>query len=201
MISAANTSLQAAGQAAESLEGAIRSFETFRAILGSAPIIGSVVPPTQSTYNPKRSMADSLDDLSGSLEEMPAKFEEMAVNFEKADNNLELVRSNLDTMSSKVSEISTSLGEYQAMVSKSQDSMKNLETMLTRFQSNLGLILTIATIILGLFFLWLLATQVVIFSQGWELFHGTAARMTKPEGEKPLDTQPESNDEAGGSVV
>ncbi len=36
----------------------------------------------------------------------------------------------------------------------------------------------------------MLATQVVI-SMGWELFHGTAALMTKPEDEKPLDTQPD----------
>ena len=28
-----------------------------------------------------------------------------------------------------------------------------------------------------LFMLWLLVTQVVIFSQGWELFHGTAGRV------------------------
>ena len=44
-------------------------------------------------------------------------------------------------------------------------------------ESNLARILNIATIVLVLFFLWLLAAQVVIFSQGYELYHGTAGNM------------------------
>jgi len=32
-------------------------------------------------------------------------------------------------------------------------------------------------IVLSVFFLWLLAAQIVILSQGWELFQGTADRM------------------------
>ena len=32
-------------------------------------------------------------------------------------------------------------------------------------------------LVFTLFFLWLLAAQVVIFSQGWELYQGTAGRM------------------------
>jgi hypothetical protein len=47
----------------------------------------------------------------------------------------------------------------------------------------MGNILNIVTIVLVLFLLWLLATQVVIFSQGYELYHGTASNMAASQPE------------------
>ncbi len=55
--------------------------------------------------------------------------------------------------------------------------MDNLLTMLTNVQNNLPKILNGVATVLSLFFVWLLATQVVILSQGWELYQGTASRM------------------------
>ena len=40
---------------------------------------------------------------------------------------------------------------------------------------------------LSIFFFWLLAAQVVIFTQGWELYHGTAGRMDGPVSEPLAD--------------
>ncbi len=109
----------------------------------------------------------------------------MSVSMDQADNNLEMVKSNLDIMSQNVSLISSSLSQYKAMVGESQASMDNLQTMLFNIQSNLGMIINGTTIVLALFFLWLLATQVVIFSQGWELFNGTAGRMEGSRSNPP----------------
>jgi hypothetical protein len=47
-------------------------------------------------------------------------------------------------------------------------------------------------IALTLFFLWMLATQVVIFSQGWELFQGTSGRMGT--GKETLESQDSKSD-------
>jgi hypothetical protein len=55
--------------------------------------------------------------------------------------------------------------------------MDNLKTMLTNIENNLNPILNTTTLVLSLFFLWLLAAQAVIFSQGWELYNGTAGHM------------------------
>jgi hypothetical protein len=63
------------------------------------------------------------------------------------------------------------------MVTQSQASMDDLTAMLTNTQNNLGTILNGVAIVLSLFFAWLLAAQVVILSQGWELYRGTSARM------------------------
>ena len=176
-FNAANDFLVAAGEAARSLESAIKSLDTFRAVIGAVPLISAFVPATSQPYNPEKPLADSLDELAVSMKDMPATFKEISVSMDKADDNLDLIRSNLETMSINVALISKSLRDYQAMVNQSQTSMDNLKAMLTNMQNNLGRIINTASIVLGLFFLWLLAAQAVIFSQGLELYHGTASHM------------------------
>jgi low affinity Fe/Cu permease len=55
--------------------------------------------------------------------------------------------------------------------------MDNLLSILTTIQSNLNTIINAVALVLTLFFVWLLAAQIVIFSQGWELYQGTTDRM------------------------
>ena len=194
-LEAAGDSLEAAAAAAQSLESAIQSFDTFRAVLGTAPLLSAFMPASHQPYNPEKPLAESLDELSASLEDMPATFEDISVNVEKAGGNLDLVKSNLDTMSQSVIMISTGLEQYQAMIGESQASMDNLESMITGVHSNLPRILNVATIVIGLFLAWLLAAQVVIFSQGWELYHGTAGRMEGP-AQEPATAEAASTDDA-----
>jgi prefoldin subunit 5 len=183
---AVSSSLLAAEQAATSLEGAIKSFEAFQALLGATPFLSAVVPVSSKPYNPETSLAESLGDLSTSLEEMPSTFQEMSSNIDKADDNLESVKNNLDTMAKNVSLISSSLSQYQDMIGESQSSMDNLREILTNVQSNLDTILNVTGLVLGLFFLWLLAAQAVIFSQGLELYRGTAGRMEAAPEKTPV---------------
>ena len=120
---------------------------------------------------------------------MPSTFVSISGSVDKADDNLSLIKDNLVTMSESASLISASLGQYQAMIGESQTSMGNLQSLLADLQSNLERILNVALVVAGLFLAWLLAAQVVIFSQGWELYRGTADRMEsgkpKPEAEAP----------------
>ena len=133
------------------------------------------MPATQTTYSPEKPLADSLGELAVSIAEIPPSFEVMSTQLGSADDNLDSLKGSLETMSQSVSRISDSLEEYQAMISQSEASMGDINTLLNNVQSNLDRILTVITVVLVLFFLWLLAAQVVIFSQGYELFHGTAA--------------------------
>jgi hypothetical protein len=182
-INTATDSLAAAESAAASLESAIKSFEVLQAVLGSSPFLRAIVPPPADPYNPEKSLADSLKELAVSIEDMPDTFIEMSADLDKADDNLVLVKESLISMSDDVSLISQSLAQYQSMVSQSKTSTDNLSTMLSTFKSRVGNILNIVTIVLVLFFLWFLATQVVIFSQGYELYHGTASNMAASQPE------------------
>ena len=188
-LASTSESLTTAGQAADVLDGAIKSLDTFRTLLSAAPIIGSFVEPAQP-YNPERSLSDSLGDVASNLESLPDTFVEMAANLDKADDNLNSIQSNLVTMSDSVGLISSSLREYQSMIGQSQASMESLRSMLTSVQNNLANILNGVAIVLSLFFLWLLAAQIVILSQGWELYQGTAGRMESGEEEEPPAAEP-----------
>jgi methyl-accepting chemotaxis protein len=176
-VKVASESLYTAQEAARVLESSIQSLDTFRALLSSAPLIGDLVPQSGALYNPEKPLADSLGELAASLEGLPGTFAGMSANLSTADDKLASVQENLITMSDSVKLISSSLGEYETMVTQSKSSMDSLTSILSGIQSNLNTILTGAAIALTLFFAWLLAAQVVILSQGWELFQGTADRM------------------------
>jgi methyl-accepting chemotaxis protein len=139
--------------------------------------LSSFVGQAGVAYNPEKPLADSLGELATSLKGLPDTFVEMSVNLSTTDNNLAEIRGNLTTMSESVGLISSSLTEYQNMVIQSQSSMDNLSTMLTNVKNNLAKIIDAVVIIFTLLLLWFLATQVVILTQGWELYQGTADRM------------------------
>jgi len=179
-LGAATDSLHTAQEAAQVLESTMKSLDTFRFILAGTPLIGDLLPKTGETYNPEIPLADSLGELAASLEGLPDTFVGVSKDLSTTDDKLASVQENLVTMSDSVKLISSSLGEYQKMIGESKSSMDNLASILTNIRNRLNTILNAAAIVLTLFLLWLLATQVVILSQGWELYQGTAGRM---EGE------------------
>lgn len=176
-LESATASLKTAQQAADVLDSAIKSLENFRTVLSAAPLLGALVEMPEKAYDPKVPLAQSLGDLATNLEGLPETFSDISANLEKADENMATIQSNLTTMSDSVSLISQSLSEYEAMVGQSQSSLDSLKSILTDTQNNLDRTLNGVAILFSLFFLWFLAAQVVIFSQGWELYHGTADRM------------------------
>lgn len=176
-LSSATDSLKTAQEAAVVLDSAIKSLDSFRFVLSAVPLMGSFVETPTEAYNPEVPLADSLGALATELEGLPDTFADMSTNLDKADDNLVEIKSNLETMSRSVGQISKSLSEYEAMVTQSQSSMDSLSTLLTNIQSNLPAILSTAAAVISAFFVWLLIAQIVIFTQGWELFQGTADRM------------------------
>ena len=175
-------SLQTAQEAARVLESTIQSLDAFRFLLSGAPLIGDLVGEPGPSYNPDITLAETLGELADNLEGLPGTFILMAEDLSETDENLGNVRVNLVTMSTSVDVISSSLSEYELMVIQSQSSMEEVKTILNTIEENIVRILNWTAIVVSLFFGWLLATQVVILSQGWEVFRGTADRLeTKVE--------------------
>jgi hypothetical protein len=180
-LEATTDSLYTAQEAAQVLESTIQSLEAFRFLLADTPLLGDLVGQTGEPYNPEKPLADSLGEMAANLEGLPDTFVEMSVNLSDTDDNLGSIQENLITMSDSVGLISSSLREYQGMIIQSQSSLDDLTSILTNLQSNLPTMLNGVVIVLTLFFVWLLAAQVVILSQGWELYQGTADRLEKDE--------------------
>jgi hypothetical protein len=176
-MESANSSLKTAQEAADVLDSSMKTLDTFRFMLSAMPQMGAFVETPTKAYNPEVPLADSLGDIAAELESLPGIFSEMSVNLDKADDNFVDIQANLVIMSESVGLISESLSEYKTMVAESRSSMQNLSTILTNIQNNQTSILNAAALILSLFFVWLLVIQVVVLTQGWELFQGTAGRM------------------------
>lgn len=176
-LEATTDSLYTAQEAARVLESTIESLDAFRFLLSATPLVGDLVEQPGESYNPEKPLADSLGELASNLEGLPDTFVEMSVNLSATDDKLVAVQGNLITMSDSVGLISSSLSEYEAMIIQSKSSMDDLTSILTNIQNNLATILSGVVIVFSLFFIWLLAAQVVILSQGWELYQGTADRM------------------------
>ena len=176
-LQAATDALYTTQDAARVLESTIQQLDAFRFLLSATPLVADLLPPSGEVYNPEKPLADSLGELASNLEGLPDTFVGISANLSTTDDKLAAVQENLVTMSESVKLISSSLSEYERMLTQSKSSMDNLASILTTIESNLPTILNAAAIALSLFFAWLLAAQVVILSQGWELYQGTADRM------------------------
>ena len=176
-------SLYTAQEAAQILESTLQSLDTFRVVLSGVPLVGDFLPQTGESYNPEKPLADLLGEMATSLEGLPDTFVDISANLSATGENLESIQGNLVTMSDSVGKISSSLSEYEKMVTQSKSSMDNLASILADLQKNLPAILNGAAIVLSLFLAWLLAAQIVILSQGWELYQGTADRMESDDGD------------------
>jgi uncharacterized protein YukE len=176
-LEATTDSLYTAQAAARVLESTIQSLDSFRFLLSATPLVGALVEQSGDPYSPEKPLADSLGELASNLEGLPDTFVEMSANLSATDDKLVSIQDNLITMSDSVGLISSSLSEYEKMMIQSKSSMDDLSSILTNIRNNLATILNGVAIVLSLLFTWLLAAQVVILSQGWELYQGTADRM------------------------
>lgn len=184
-LESANDSIKSAQQAAIVLDSSVRSLEAFQFAMSGVPLVSAFVQQPTQTYNPEKPLAESLGEVAAELESLHPLFIQMSTDLDKADDNLVTIQTSLTTMSTSIQLISQSLGEYEAMIAQSQSSMGELAPMLTNVQNNLEPIVNGAALVLTLFLLWLLAIQIVIFSQGWELYQGTAGRMEGGETVQP----------------
>lgn len=177
VLEGAVNSLESAQQAAVVMDGTLRSLAAFQGAMSSVPLLSGLVEAPTETYDPEQPLSESLGDVAENLQGLPAMFEQMSEDLSKTDDNLETIQGSLATMSQNVDLIAGSLGEYETMIGRSQSAMTDLEPLLDNLQQNLTRIVDGAALALTLFLLWLLAIQVVVLSQGWELYQGTAGHM------------------------
>jgi hypothetical protein len=183
ILESANQSMRAAQQAAVVLDSSVRSLQMFQLAMGAVPLLSGFVEVPTEFYNPEVPLDQSLGEVAENLENLPEMFINISADLDKADDNLATIQSSLTTMSGDVVFIAGSLEEYELMITQSQTSMGNLGPILTNLQSNLPRIFDGAAIALTVFLVWLLTIQVVVLTQGWELFQGTAGRMEGGEDE------------------
>lgn len=177
-LDAARSSLNAAQQGAQVVDNAIQSLNTFQSVISAIPIISAFMPaPPQTTTEEGTPLSEALGDVSESLAGLPDLSAELSVDLEAAAGSLTDVEDALNLMAENIGGITESLEGYLSMVQRSQASMKGLQSQLDLWQTNLPTLVNAIALIASLFLVWLLIAQIVIFTQGLELYQGTATRF------------------------
>ncbi len=174
-LGAAKSSLEIAQNGARVIGNAIESLEKFRENLSEVPLIGDLIGSEKDgeAVNNDKPLHESLGEVVSSLEVIPGSLEEMSGNLEQADDQLGGMEASLTNMADNVREIITSLEEYQEMIDQAGESLQQTLDLLLRVHENLNTILILVAVFLTLFFLWLIAVQVVILLKGWEMWRST----------------------------
>lgn len=178
-LDAARSSLNAAQQGAQVVDNAIQSLNTFQSVISAIPIISAFMPapPPQTTTEEGTPLSEALGDVSESLAGLPDLSAQLSVDLEAAAGSLTDVEGALNLMAENIGGITESLEGYLSMVQRSQASMKGLQSQLDLWQTNLPTLVNAIALVASLFLVWLLIAQIVIFTQGLELYQGTATRF------------------------
>lgn len=178
-LEAARFSLDAAQTGAQVVDNAIQSLKTFQSVISAIPIISAFMPapPAQTKTGDGKPLSEALGDVSQSLAGLPELSASLSTDLNSAAGSLTDVQDGLTLMAENIGGITQSLSGYLTMVQRSQSSMQNLQAQLELWQTNLPTFVNALALVASLFLLWLLIAQIVIFTQGLELYRGTATRF------------------------
>jgi chromosome segregation ATPase len=144
------------------MEGAKASAEVIDGVLRVLTIFNS------SLYNPEVPMQDSLQEISDSLDSLPEAFTTMEDSLSTTQESMEEIKSEIESVSSDLDDIQTSIKEFDTVLVQYQELVKDLQGKIDSLQSNLDKYLTSIAILLTLFFIWMIAAQLGLFTQGLE---------------------------------
>jgi hypothetical protein len=167
-ISATQSSLDSAQSSAKVLDGVMSSMSGMIQLLTFSD---------KSLYNPDQPLYESLGEVAGSLDNLPKSFIKMGNSLSSTQDNVDTIQASLENMAVNIGGIAGSLDKYVAMTEQSQSSIKNVQAWLLQMQNNLSNILLVAAIVSTVFLAWLAIAQVVILTQGYELYMGTADKI------------------------
>jgi methyl-accepting chemotaxis protein len=167
-IAATQSSLESAQSSAKVLDSVLTSMDG---------VIRLITFSDKSLYNPDTPLYESLGEVASSLNNLPQSFVQMGDSLGATQDNVDTIKTSLDTMAVSIESIAGSLDRYVAMTEQSKSSIANVQTWLKQIQNNLSNILIVAASVITVFLVWLAIAQIVILTQGWELFQGTAGRL------------------------
>ena len=167
-ISATQTSLESAQASAKVLDSVLTSMDG---------VIRLITFSNKSMYNPDEPLYESLGGVADSLTNLPQSFIKMGDSLAATQDNVNTIKTSLDNMAVNIEAIAGSLDRYVTMTDQSQSSIANVQTWLAQLQNNIASILVAVAVVLTIFLLWLAIAQVVILTQGYELYMGTADKI------------------------
>ena len=125
------------------------------AFIASIPLIGA-------DYQPDVPLHTSLEQAAASLEYIPEAMEDIEHSLNTTAESLGALNEDIESLSESIADLDVTLEHAALIVNEYQDSITAVSETSTRIQRNLGVYLTIGSLIFSGIFFWLGFTQVVI---------------------------------------
>lgn len=127
---------------------------------------------TPDAYQPPKTLDEALGDIAKSMQTLPETLETIGENLKEAQGQFDLVQADLAIISESISNIQTNLDEFDAVVKGYTRVVNKTSARLVQLERKLPQIVTLADIVLTVFFVWMSIVQIGLYSQGMDLLKG-----------------------------
>jgi methyl-accepting chemotaxis protein len=119
-------------------------------------------------YDPDTPLSEGLDKVSNGLDSLDQTFSTMSTSLKNTQSSIKDVQSGIHDMAENIGEITANLKDAQLVIGQYQKTAQSLLDFLNDWGDRLPEIITLAAVIISLFFLWIALTQLGLFLQGLE---------------------------------
>jgi methyl-accepting chemotaxis protein len=144
------------------------AYDTTRIIDG---VMEAIAWFTGEAYNPAVPLHIALGDISASMNNLPGAFENMSESLTDTHHNMQTIQVDLVLFEDSIRQIESNLTEYEAVIDDYVDSILAVQQQIDELQKILPRIINFLALGSTFFFLWMIITQIGLFTQGRELLN------------------------------
>jgi uncharacterized phage infection (PIP) family protein YhgE len=119
-------------------------------------------------YDPDTPLSEGIDKVSNGLNALDQTFNDMSTSLKNTQSSIKNVQEGIHTMAENIGEITGNLRDAQLVIAQYQKTAQSLLDFLNEWGDRLPQLITLAAVVVSLFFLWIALTQLGLFLQGLE---------------------------------
>lgn len=158
IVNNAQTSLDSSASGAKLIDDTLN-------LLSSIPLLGL-------DFRPAVPLHTSLNNLSADFNLLPDELEAVASSLAEININLGELRLSIESMNSQVSDIKSQVNQAKEIITTYQETTDQMSVEIDRLKISTTKWLTILSIVISCFMVWMLLIQISPLMQAYELLHG-----------------------------
>lgn len=158
IIEDAQTSLDSSANGAKLIDDTLN-------LLSSIQVLGL-------DFRPKVPLHTSLLDLSTNLNMLPDNLHTIETYLAEISLNLGELRLSVGSMNTQVSDLKSQVNQAKGIITSYQQTADDMSNEISRLEKSTSLWLTVLSVAISVFMIWLLLIQISPLLQAYELLHG-----------------------------
>jgi methyl-accepting chemotaxis protein len=175
IVNNAQTSLDSSASGAKLIDDTLN-------LLSSIPLLGL-------DFRPAVPLHTSLNDLSADFNLLPADLEAIASSLADISVNLGELRLSVESMNLQINDIKTQVNQAKEIITTYQETTDKMSLEIDRLQQSTTKWLTILSIVISCFMVWMLLIQISPLTQASELLHGKSHYVNVNDIRNKVDNQ------------